>query len=154
MTQFTDMLAAYLKGRDVNCPGCRYNLRDLECSRCPEMPAICWSSANWPGRLTTSGDGNRRTDRTPAAGSSFNGLLLLYLAVRIVFVGAHFYGGMGVFVALNAGGLAAQGAAIVCGFSNQLRRWIRRQSRTRKILARLWLLAIDHHQRVGASRST
>ena len=29
-------LRAFLAGRDVECPGCGYNLRDLGGSRCPE----------------------------------------------------------------------------------------------------------------------
>ena len=31
-----DLLSVFLDGRDVVCPGCGYNLRDLQCSRCPE----------------------------------------------------------------------------------------------------------------------
>ena len=31
-----EMLRAYLAGRDEECPGCGYNLRDLTGTRCPE----------------------------------------------------------------------------------------------------------------------
>ena len=29
-------VVAFLRGRDVPCPGCKYNLRDLESAVCPE----------------------------------------------------------------------------------------------------------------------
>lgn len=32
----TELLRAFLDGRDAPCPGCGYNLRNLQGSRCPE----------------------------------------------------------------------------------------------------------------------
>ncbi len=36
MPESNDMLHTYLASRDVECPGCRYNLRALTGTRCPE----------------------------------------------------------------------------------------------------------------------
>jgi hypothetical protein len=36
MPESNDMLHTYLAARDVECPGCSYNLRDLTGTRCPE----------------------------------------------------------------------------------------------------------------------
>lgn len=139
MVESPQLLTGYLSGRDVNCPSCQYNLRDLQGSRCPECGDLLVLQVGLAEPRQAAGIAGLIG---LAAGAGLNGLLLLYLAVRIIFLHDHFYVGMGSFVALNAGGLVAEGAAMFWWL--KVWRWTRRQSSTRKTLlvCGCWLLTI------------
>ena len=75
------LLQRYLANRDVPCPQCRYNLRDLTGNRCPECgeelelrvsPAEPRQAAPIAGLVIL------------AAGAGLNALLLLYAAILFV----------------------------------------------------------------------
>lgn len=100
-----DMLLRYLAGRDVPCPRCDYNLRDLVGDRCPECgdqlvirvnrvePRIAALIAGLVGL---------------SAGVGLNGLLLIYAAFVM-----RLRNGMAMdFITCNAIGFLVEGIAL------------------------------------------
>ena len=76
------MLAAYLAGRDVPCPQCGYNLRDLAGHRCPECgDALALRLGLAEPRLGTLVAGLIGL----SAGAGLSGLLLVYLFLTVTF---------------------------------------------------------------------
>ncbi len=74
-------LIAYLAGRDVLCPQCDYNLRDLRAARCPECGeqlVLRVNLAETKQRLLIAGL------IALSAGSGLNGLLIIYFFVRMM----------------------------------------------------------------------
>jgi hypothetical protein len=80
-----ELLRRYLAGRDVLCPQCKYNLRDLSGTICPEcgeelvlrvQPVEPRQAAPLAGVITLS------------LGAGFNLLLLLFIAIEYVHGGA------------------------------------------------------------------
>jgi hypothetical protein len=125
-----DLLRQFLRGRDVACPSCQYNLRDLTGERCPECGLVIalrlqlaepTLAAMLTGLVGIS------------AGAGLNGLLMIYWAMMVLFtrMGSP---GMDRFVVINLIGLAVQGAALFL--------WLRLWRRIRRLPAvTRWLLA-------------
>ena len=101
------LLQIFLAGRDTDCPRCRYNLRDLRGSRCPECGdelvlriglAEPRPAAAIAGLIALS------------AGTGLSGLLFGYYLIRLTL-----REGLGepVFLWVNCVGLLVQGAALV-----------------------------------------
>jgi hypothetical protein len=123
------LLRAYLAGRDVACPQCGYNLRELVGTRCPEcgeeltlrvQPVEPRQAALLAGLVVLS------------AGAGMNALLLIYLVIQI-----YYYrpgsGGWGSFAAVNLIEGLVMGACVAA--------WLLCWRRIRRIEAwRRWLL--------------
>jgi hypothetical protein len=126
----TQLLAEYLRGRDVACPSCRYNLRDLAAGRCPE----CGQRLALHLQLAEPRQAALLTGLVGiSAGAGLNGLLLVYWAIMVTFrrPGA---AGADRFLAINLAGAAVQGVALFA--------WLRLWSRIRRLPAPArWALA-------------
>jgi hypothetical protein len=73
-----DLLRRFLFGRDVHCPGCTYNLRDLTGDRCPE----CGQEIVLQLRLAEPRQAALLVGLIGlSAGLGLNGLLLVYWAI-------------------------------------------------------------------------
>jgi hypothetical protein len=103
-----ELLHQFLRGRDVACPSCGYNLRDLPGDRCPECGQVIALrlqmaepklAAMLTGLIGIS------------AGAGLNGLLLIYF-MMMVFVVRRRAPGMGYFLAFNLVGFAVEGTAL------------------------------------------
>jgi len=119
-----DALRDYLRDRDVNCPGCNYNVRDLPGDRCPE----CGQQLGLALSLTQPRQGALITGLVAlAAGAGLGGLLLIYALLIIIMT----KGSMGrrgflePFIIVNFLGLVGHGA---CLFT-----WIRNWNRIRLV---------------------
>ena len=102
------LLHQFLLGRDVPCPSCAYNLRDLPGERCPECGQVIVLrvqlaepklAAMLTGLVGLS------------AGAGLNGLLLVYFLITVTVV-RRSPSGMDYFFAFNAIGLLVQGGAL------------------------------------------
>ena len=132
-----DLLPQFLAGRDVPCPQCGYNLRDLAGDRCPECgePLVLRVNVSEPkqawllvGLIGLS------------AGAGFNGLLLLYVVVQLIM--HHGFGPMLTFVVVNAIGLLAM-AAFIGAYLRAWRRIRRLPTGVRAAIAvACWVIAI------------
>jgi hypothetical protein len=103
-----EFLAAFLAGRDAACPGCGYNLRDLQGTRCPECGE---------GLVVRIGLVEPK-QAAPiagliclAAGAGLNGLLLLYIVIQMAIVRVNFYG-VERFLVINSIGFIVQAGAM------------------------------------------
>ncbi len=73
-----EFLRNYLRGRDVACPGCGYNVRDLVGARCPE----CGQELVMSVRLSEPRQGALITGLVGlASGAGFGGLLLIFCII-------------------------------------------------------------------------
>ena len=98
-----DLLAAFLAGRDVPCPRCGYNLRELSGSRCPECGeqlTLCVNLVEPRQAALIAGV------IALAAGFGLNGLLLIYWVVM------DRMRGLDEFFYCNAFGAAVEGVAL------------------------------------------
>ena len=134
-----DQLRAYLSGRDIACPHCQYNLRDLAAPRCPECGheiTLEIGLAQHGQRLLIAGLIGL------SAGAGMNALLLIYLAIKIVVRPPSMYPFAEVFLTVNVAGLLVEGGALALWLWNWRR--IRRKPLARRILwmALCWLLTL------------
>jgi hypothetical protein len=92
------LLRIYLAGRDVACPQCGYNLRELRGTRCPEcgeeltlrvQPVEPRQAAPLAGLVILS------------AGAGMNALLLIYLLIQLYYYDRGGVSGWGKFAAVN-----------------------------------------------------
>jgi hypothetical protein len=127
----SSLLRAYLASRDVECPQCNYNLRNLLGTRCPEcgeelilrvQPVEPRQAAPLTGLVILS------------AGAGLNLLLLIYLLIDVIR-----RGGMGgewhVFAAVNLVEGAVMSLCVVL--------WLANWRRIRRLDARgRWLLVV------------
>jgi hypothetical protein len=125
-----DLLRRFLHGRDVACPSCQYNLRDLTGDRCPECGQVIAlrlqlaeprQAAMLAGLIGLS------------AGVGLNGLLMIYYVI-IIFIRNPSAGATDEFLVVNLAGLAVEGAALAAWL------WFWARIRRMKTLSR-WLLA-------------
>jgi hypothetical protein len=133
------VLRVFLAGRDVACPNCEYNLRDLTGDRCPECGqdlvirvqlAEPKMAAFLAGLIGLS------------AGAGFSGLILLYWFILTFFV---FRGGGGNgarILTLTLGGLALESGAMLgwLRFRGRLRT-LKPQTRWTLVVA-CWILSL------------
>lgn len=131
-------LLLFLRGREVPCPGCGYNLRDLTTERCPE----CGQQLELALRLVEPRQGALIAGLVGlAAGAGLGGLLLVYLAIGLLVRGVR-GGPPASFFWINATGLAAHGVVLWLWVRNWNR--IRRAApRTRRLLVILcWAMPL------------
>jgi hypothetical protein len=132
LTEATDQdrLREFLADRDVACPGCGYNLRDLTGDRCPE----CGQELVLGVRLAEPRLAALLTGLIGlSAGAGLNGLLVVYFFV-VLAVRRTQYGGYGTFLWVNTTGLLIMGVALAA--------WLRAWRRIRTARPhRRWLLA-------------
>ena len=139
MTQMDpDLLQAFLRGRDVACPACGYNLRDLEGSRCPE----CGDELHLQLGLVEPRQAAAIAGLIGlATGAGMSGLLLIYAGIRVL---VEPYARMFFprFALVTTVGLAVEGIAMLVW----LRHWrrIRRQSKGRRrwLVVGCWALSL------------
>lgn len=102
----TTVLQMFLAGRDMDCPRCSYNLRDLNGSHCPE----CGNELVLRIGLT---EPRQRAAIAGliilSAGTGLNGLLLGYCVIDVWLLRG---GTDATFVCLNVAGFIVQGAAV------------------------------------------
>jgi hypothetical protein len=78
-----ELLRQFLSGRDVTCPGCQYNLRDLTGRQCPE----CGQEIVLHLRLAEPRQAALLTGLIGlSAGAGLNGLLLIYWVLIRLFM--------------------------------------------------------------------
>jgi hypothetical protein len=127
-----DFLRPFLAGRDVACPQCDYNLRDLSGDRCPECGQkiqLRLGLAEPRQRLLIAGLVGL------SAGAGMSGLLLLYLMIR-TFIDGHTGGDEWTkFLWINLAGFVIESLAVWAW----LGRW--RTIRTWPLRARAWSAA-------------
>lgn len=123
-----ELFVAYLAGRDVPCPRCGYNLRNLASVNCPEC-----------GEELTLGVGLVEPKQAAAitgliglsAGAGLNGLLLICWIV----ISLRIKQGFTWFVPFNASGFIVTGVLLLF--------WLRGWKRIRRLPSRSrWALAI------------
>jgi hypothetical protein len=126
-----ELLHQFLRGRDVACPSCAYNLRDLPGERCPECGQVIVLRVQMAEpKLAAMLTGLVGL----SAGAGLNGLLLVYFLITVAVI-RRGNGGMAYFFAFNAIGLLVQGGALAA--------WIVLWRRIRcPPPAARWLLAI------------
>lgn len=102
-----DLLRLFLAGRDVECPNCAYNLRDLLGSRCPE----CGQEVAVRLQLAEPKLAAMLTGLIGvSAGAGLNGLLLVYFVIIVIVRNAG--AGWNEFLVTNLVGFAVQATAL------------------------------------------
>jgi hypothetical protein len=136
----TDMLRDFLAGRDVECPQCHYNLRDLAGDRCPECGDQLVLRVNIAepklGAMIAGLVGL-------SAGAGFSGLLLIYIVIQLMMRQGFSGGGdFPKFVCLAGWGFFVEGPLAI--FWVQKWRRIRHFSRITRIelVAGCWLITL------------
>ena len=122
-------LLDFVRDRDVFCPGCGYNVRNLTSDRCPE----CGEQLQLGLQLAEPRQAAPIAGLVGlAAGLGLGGLLLIY-AVIITTVMRQGTGDLDRFVTINMTGFIVHGVALVL--------WIRNWKRIRRLsFAPKWLL--------------
>jgi hypothetical protein len=116
------MLRAFLAARDVPCPGCGYNVRDLPGDVCPE----CGERLRLHFTLVDPRKGAQITGLVGlAAGAGFGGLLLLFFGATLVIDRSDMSDEEARIVAILAAGLVVHAAALAA--------WIRHWARIRRL---------------------
>ena len=125
-----DLLRQFLHGRDVPCPSCEYNLRDLPADRCPE----CGQELALRLQLTEPKQAALLTGLIAlSAGAGLNGLLIIYFLL-VQFILRYSSGGMIPFLVTVLTGFVIFAAAITL--------WLRFWRRIRRAGATArWLFA-------------
>jgi hypothetical protein len=114
-------LLRFVRDRDVECPGCGYNVRNLCNDRCPE----CGQRLELGLRLSEPRQGALIAGLVGlAAGFGLGGLLLVYAAIVIVVMRER-SGGFDRFLCINASGFVVHGIALAL--------WVRNWNRIRRL---------------------
>jgi hypothetical protein len=136
LTSTDELLKSYLADRDVPCPQCEYNLRDLQSNLCPE----CGEKIVLGINLVEPKQAAAITGLIGlAAGAGMNGLLLIYAVIMILirtFVGQF----ITPFLLMNGIGLLTLGALLLAW----LHKWkqIRAHRRRWMLATGCWLLTL------------
>jgi hypothetical protein len=104
-----EMLRAFLAAQDAACPQCSYNLRGLHDRRCPE----CGEELVLRVNLTEPKQGCLIAGLVGlSAGAGLNGLLLIFMAIKLTFDrnGGGFVDRFGL---VNGAGLLVEGTAML-----------------------------------------
>ena len=125
-----ELLQTFLRERDVACPRCEYNLRNLVGDRCPE----CGDELVLRVNLSEPKMAAFLTGLIGlAAGAGFSGLLILYMVIVSLLMqrGGGFWG---MFLAVTATGFVVMGMGVWF--------WIRGRKHIRRLpQGRQWILA-------------
>jgi uncharacterized membrane protein YidH (DUF202 family) len=121
-------LLQFVRERDVECPGCGYNVRNLTSDRCPE----CGEQLQLGLRLVEPRQAAPIAGLVGlAAGFGLGGLLLIYAGIVSILMKQG--GGLDRFVTVNSVGFIVHGAALWL--------WVRNWKRIRRLNPRpRWLL--------------
>ena len=115
-------LLDFVHDRDVSCPGCGYNVRNLLSDRCPE----CGEQLQLGLQLVEPRQAAPIAGLVGlAAGLGLGGLLLIYAAIILIVMRQG--RGLGNFVWINSVGFVAHGVALIV--------WIRMWKRIRRLNA-------------------
>lgn len=132
-----DFLIAFLRDRDIACPSCGYNVRNLSVPRCPE----CGEELALRLAMIDPKQGAMIVGLIGlSAGAGLNGLLLLYGGIQLLRMPS--MGRMGTFFTVTAVGFVVLAIALALWLYYWRR--IRRTSSTARItLASVcWLLTL------------
>jgi hypothetical protein len=135
----TDLLVGFLADRDAACPGCGYNLRNLQGDRCPECGDHLVLKVNVAEpRIAPMVAGLLGL----AAGAGFNALLLLYVLFHLIAEHWHVDGEDRTFLYVNLIPLLVLAPAIALWLRNWHR--IRRASRRARglLIIAAWTLSL------------
>ena len=125
------MLQEFLRERDVTCPRCEYNLRNLIGSRCPE----CGDELVLRVNLSEPKMAAFFTGLVGlAAGAGFSGLLVVYALVVVLIYDRSWRSFWNSFFFVTSGGFLVLGVAVLIWI--RARYYIRRQG-----YGRQWMLA-------------
>jgi hypothetical protein len=115
-------LLGFVHDRDVLCPGCGYNLRNLRNDRCPE----CGEQLELGLRLAEPRQAAPIAGLVGlAAGMGLGGLLLVYAVIVMIRMPGVYRGGeWNRFLGFNATGFIVHGVALLLWVRNW--RWLRR----------------------------
>jgi hypothetical protein len=131
-TSDATLLQDFLRERDVPCPRCGYNLRNLVGQRCPE----CGDELVLRVNLSEPKMGAFLTGLVGlASGAGFSGLLALYGLIMITIHDRSMRGFFSSFMIVTAGGLLVLGLGLAIWIRS--RSYIRRQPSSRQ-----WWLAV------------
>jgi hypothetical protein len=121
-------LFRFIRDRDVDCPGCGYNLRSLTSGRCPE----CGEELTLGLQLVEPRQAAPIAGLIGlASGLGLAGLLLIFAAIVTILMRRG--GDLGEFVLINSVGFLIHGAAVLL--------WVRNWKRIRRMKsATRWLL--------------
>jgi hypothetical protein len=109
-----DLLRDFLSGRDVPCPNCEYNLRDLQGPLCPE----CGEKIMLQVGLAEPRQGLLIAGLVGlSAGAGMSGLLLIYIVIQLN-RRTVYYRDIRQFIAFNVGGLFVEGLALTIWMLN------------------------------------
>lgn len=125
------MLQTFVAGRDVACPGCGYNVRDLPGDVCPE----CGQRLRLSLGLVEPKQASLIAGLVGlAAGAGFGGLLVLYIVIMTVRFGDDFSSNeMRRILTVTGGGFVVHAAALAA--------WVAKWNRIRRLDAGpRWLL--------------
>ena len=104
------LLHMFLTARDVPCPGCGYNLRDLTGTKCPEcgedLVLQVWLEEPKIAAPITGLIGL-------AAGAGMNGLLIAFMTIRSIFFGDTIGGENARMSIILLGGFVTLGTALI-----------------------------------------
>ena len=121
-----ELLQTFLRERDVACPRCEYNLRNLVGDRCPE----CGDELVLRVNLSEPKMAAFLTGLIGlAAGAGFSGLLILYWLIMVITIRGRM-GGMMSFLVVTICGFVVMGGAIIAWL--RARYYIRRQPTSRQ----------------------
>jgi hypothetical protein len=114
-------LLRFVAGRDVECPGCGYNLRDLRTDRCPE----CGDQLELGLRLAEPRQGALIGGLVGlAAGAGLGGLLLVFGAITVLVMHRN-PADLAEFLGINSLGFLAHGIVLLF--------WVRNWGRIRRL---------------------
>ncbi|HEX3357947.1 MAG TPA: hypothetical protein VHS31_13325, partial [Tepidisphaeraceae bacterium] len=134
-----EMLRTFLAGRDIECPQCHYNLRDLVGDRCPE----CGDQLVLRVNLAEPKLGVMIAGLVGlSAGAGFSGLLLIYIAIQAMLRPGWSGGGFWNFFLTIAAGFLVEGLLALLWVVKWRKIRHLPQSTRRFLVGACWLLTL------------